>query len=185
MANNVTAAKPKIGGAVYVAASGTTLPTDASTALAEGYTCLGYISDDGLTNSNNIQSDVIKSWGGDEVLVVYQGREDNFSYTLIEAMSVEVLKQVYGDENVTGDLTTGIKIVVKSNIVLPEQVIVIDMLLKDDALKRIVIPCARVSEVGDIKYSDSDAVGYETTIKASPDANGATHYEYIKAASNG
>lgn len=185
MANNVTAAKPKIGGAVYVAASGTALPADASTALAEAYTCLGYISDDGMTNSNNIQSDVIKAWGGDEVLVVYQGREDSFSYTLIEAMNVDVLKQVYGDSNVTGDMATGIKIVVKSNIALPEQVIVVDMLLKDDALKRIVIPCARVSSVGDIKYSDSEAVGYETTVKASPDSNGATHYEYIKSASNG
>ena len=34
-ANNVTAGKPKIGGAVYRAPKGTTLPTDATSALAQ------------------------------------------------------------------------------------------------------------------------------------------------------
>lgn len=39
---------------------------------------------------------------------------------------------------------------------------------------------ARFTEVGDIVYKDDDAIGYETTLSAVPDANGQTHYEYIK-----
>lgn len=31
-----------------------------------------------------------------------------------------------------------------------------------------------------IVYKDDDAIGYETTLSAVPDANGQTHYEYIK-----
>ena len=44
----VTAGKPKVGGALFRAPAGTALPTDAVTALAEAYKCLGYVSEDGV-----------------------------------------------------------------------------------------------------------------------------------------
>ena len=56
----------------------------------------------------------------------------------------------------------------------------IDMILRG-ALKRIVIPNGKVSEVGEISYSDDDATGYETTLTCMPDSDGNSHYEYIKA----
>jgi hypothetical protein len=53
------------------------------------------------------------------------------------------------------------------------------MALKNNTIKRIVIPDAGVSGVGDVTYADGSAVGYETTISAMPDGNGDTHFEYI------
>lgn len=185
MGNNVSAAKPATGGAVSVAPSGTTLPTDAVTALGEAFKKLGYISENGLTNSNSINSDTIKAWGGDEVLVTQNGREVNFRFALLESTNAEVLKLVYGDENVTGTIAAGLSVAAKSNIELPEQVFVIDMIMKDDTKKRIVIPAGRISSVGDVTYVDNDAIMYDVTVTAIPDASGSTHYEYIKAASNG
>ena len=60
----VTAAKPRVAGVVYRAPKGTTLPTDATTALADTFKSLGYLSEDGFTNNYEISSEDIREMGG-------------------------------------------------------------------------------------------------------------------------
>lgn len=178
-ATKVTAGKPMTGGAIFTAALGTSLPTTVNATLAAAFENVGYISDSGVVNSNSPSSTAIKAWGGDTVLDVQTEKPDTFKFTLIEAKNVTALGLVYGTENVTGTLNTGITIEANSK----EQVaksIVIDMLLSNNTAKRIVLPNCKVTAVSDITYSDSAAVGYEITVSCYPDTNGNTHYEYIK-----
>lgn len=177
-AQNVTASKPKTGGAVFRAPLGTKLPASATEALDPAFKSLGHISEEGLTNTNSPTSEKLKAWGGDTVLNFQTEKPDTFKFKMIEAHNVEVLKSIYGDDNVTGDLSTGIH--VKANSKQQDDYCwVFDMVQKGNVAKRIVVPYASVTNVGEIIYADNKAVSYDTTISAVPDANGDCHHEYM------
>lgn len=175
--SNVSAGKAKVGGAVYHAALGTTLPTSTSAALTD-FAELGYVSDAGLVNSGAISNTAIKAWGGDTVLNIQTDKADTFQFTLIEVLNVDVLKVIFGDSNVTGTLATGITINVNSDEQEDGEWI-FDIAMRDGAAKRVVIPCGKITAIGDVTYSDSAAVGYQVTVSAQPDSAGNTHYEYV------
>ena len=176
-AKNVSASKPKVGGAIFRAPLGTELPKDTETELNAAFKELGYCS-----ASLSFAFTVIPV---SSVPVTFLSpctvlRTSTFKMKLIEVLNVEVLKTVHGDKNVTGTLDTGIT--VKANDKEAEQSAwVIDMILKN-AVKRIVIPAANITELGEVTYKDNEATGYEITLTAVPDKDGQTHYEYIKAA---
>lgn len=179
-AENVTAGKPKIGGAIFVAPVGTTLPDSTSSALNSTFKNLGYISTDGVTNSNSMASNNVKAWGGNTVLNTQTDKPDDFKFKLLEVLNVDVLKTVYGANNVTEDSVSGEIEITANAEELTEMSWVIDMVLRNGTKKRVVIPSAKVSAIADIVYKDDDAVAYDTTISAVPDEDGNTHYEYIK-----
>ena len=179
--SNVTAGKPNVSGAIYYAELGTTLPDDTSDSLS-AFTELGYASEDGVTNTNSPESEVIRAWGEFIVLTVQNSKDDTFKVKLIEALNEDVLKAVYGSGHVTA---TSEGFMVEATADEAEAYSwVIDMVMRDNTAKRIVIPNAKITELGDIVYTDNEAVGYEITLTCMPDEDGVNHYEYFKEAAS-
>ena len=185
-ATNVSVGKPNVSGAIYRAtrSSNLTVPTNASASLSSDYKCLGYISEDGVTNSLSMDSDKVKAWGGDTVLAFQTDKDDTFEFTLLEILNDDTLKAVFGASNVT---VTAASVSAPKSIAInvnsdeqDEAVWVIDMVMRGDNPKRIVIPYGKITEMGEITYKDDEAVGYNVTITCTADSSGNTHYEYME-----
>lgn len=85
-------------------------------------------------------------------------------------------------EKTGGGRSTGLK--VKANAKEQQDACwVVETILNGDTVKRVVVPCAKITEIEDIAYKDDEALGYGVTISATPDSAGNTHYEYLKKGS--
>lgn len=183
---NVSTGKPKVKGAIFAAPIGTTLPTSALSPLDSAFKELGYTSDDGFTQNMTKESNDIKAWGGDVVLSPQTDYSDGMTMTLIEVLNTDTLKVVYGEDNVSGDLDSGI--VVRANSNEAENYSwVVDILMTGNVIKRIVVPTAKLKEMSEINYKDDEAVGFECTFQAFPyaDYDGDTHREFIQKSGGG
>ena len=186
-ASNVSVGKPAVAGAVFRAPLGTTLPTSPEASLNAAFKCLGYISSDGVTNSQTRDTTDVAAWGGDVVLNPQTKKTDSFKMKLIESLNLEVIKATYGDANVSGtSLTDGITISANSKE-LDHAAWVIDRIYNDGTKSRTVIPDGQPVTVEDIVYKDDEAVAFGLEIKANPYAtwSGDTHKEYLKKTTSG
>lgn len=182
-ANQVSVGKPMAAGGVYAGDIATQAPTDATTPLSAAIKGLGYVSDDGLTNSLDMDTETVTAWGGDTVLTVATSRNETFTWTFIESLSVDVLREVYGQDNVTAEDEN--LVVIHNNSELPQRLYVFEILLTGGKVKRIVVPNGKITEIGDVQYVDGEPIGYEVTLSCSPDAAGNTVYEYIAEIAGG
>lgn len=180
-ADNVSFGKPKATGAVYVAPAGTTLPTTAWETLNAAFEGMGYVSEDGLVNSVESDTEEVNAWGGDLVLVGQTTFKEMFTVNLIET-NENALKVYYGDDNVTVEVNGSITVRQTSEM-LPHVVVVFELVLTGGRIKRIVVPNAQIADrSGEITYVDGEAITYPAMFVAYPDENGQTHAEYIATA---
>lgn len=175
---NVSSAKGVKGGYIFVAPTGTALPTDIKTKLAEAFLNLGFISEDGYTESEETDANELKDMNGDLMDSATTSRVESAKLTLAE-IKAQTLKVMYGADNVT-DLD-GI-ITVKHNGNKDEAwSIVLELVLKNGRRWRKVVPAAKSSELDDIKLAVSEIAGRQITFKYLVDSNGNTCYDYIES----
>lgn len=181
--SNVIAGKPLVTGGVWIGALVTAAPTNATTALAGGFTATGYIGEDGLTETVDRSTDKIKAWGGDIVKIVQSDFSTTYQFTFLETTNTDVLKAVYGDSNVTvtsAGVSAGTLRTIKINgDTLPQKSYVFEV--KDDLARiRIYVPKGQVIEVGEVTYVDTDVIGYQVTVEAFKDATlGANAVKFV------
>lgn len=179
---NVVSGKPLATGGVLIGDAGAALPEDATTAPGASFVAAGYIGEDGVTEGGERSTEKIKAWGGDTVKVVQTEHSLTYSFVFIETLNADVLKAVYGDENVTttpATASTGtLHKVLVTGKTLPHKSYIFEV--KDgDARIRIAIADGQITEVGEITYSDAEVIGYEVTIECFADANGVKATKYL------
>ncbi len=179
--SNVSLGKPLAKGCVYIAPSGTPLPTDATSALDAAFNCVGYISEDGITNAADTDNTEVKDMGGVTVLKEISSYGETYQFAMLE-LNENSAKLRYGSENVTVNSDGSLRI----DHAMPQSesfVVIIEILLTGNKVKRIIIADATVSEFGDITYSSGDAITYDVTLAANPSEQlgGASSREYVAA----
>lgn len=177
-AKNVTTGVRRSLGGVFRAPIGTTLPSDADSALDADYKDMGYISEDGITKSRSVDSQDIIEWGGTTVHVIQTSKTVTFQFKDIETLNLDAIKAVYGAANVDGSIAAGLEVI--ENDAEPEEAIwVIDIATLGGVLERIVIPRGKITELGDEVYKRDEAVGYDITITCLPDEDGNKVYTFM------
>lgn len=164
-------------GKIYVAPYGTSAPTDASTALPTTWQNFGYVSEEGIVISENAESTELVSWGGVPVKTTKTKYSEKIAFTPIEVNEV-VLKQTYGDDNVTvtaGSGTTPTKIVAShTSDDLPAVAICVDVVHSDTVKGRYYASNAQLVERGDLTLAGTDAAGRELGFQCNPGTDGKT-----------
>lgn len=174
---STVAANVNVGytGGVYFADTDTDLPTDATTTLDVDFVEVGYLGEDGITQSISESSQQIKAWqAGDIVRMMQTDQSVSYKFTMIESNS-NTLAAYFGDDNYSAGVGT-----IKAGQ-MPRKAWVLYVV--DGASKiRVVIPNGQITERGDVVFQTASAIGYTITIEAFPDSEGAKSYTYYDTA---
>ena len=174
---DATNVKVAVTGAVYVAPTGSTAPVDAATMPDAAFVSVGYISEDGVKEANDTETEEIKAWqNSDIVRKTITKSETSYQFTMIETNS-ESLSLFYGKAvapaattHVIGGALTG------------QVSVIIDVIDGTQTIRR-YIPSCEVTERGEVTLAASDALAYDTTVTCYPDSGigGSVEVHYAEA----
>jgi len=170
MTLDATQVRVGISGELYKAALGSTAPTDATTALDAAFVGLGYVSEDGVTESWDDSVDDIVAWqGATTVRSATTESTSSLELTLIQT-SAAVLEAFHRGSTVTEPEVGEYQIdVVPINA--DPSAWVLDV-VDGTKLIRIYVGNGEVVERGEIMYANGEPIGYPLTIRCYPDASG-------------
>lgn len=178
---NVSVGKGVKGGYLFSAPVGTPLPTRFDTTaddLDEAWVNLGYISEDGMNNPIDNESNPFTDLNGDTIENAASTYTETWVFTLVEQRAAS-LSEEYGHDNVTDEEG---QITAKHNSKSKHyRSYVALLILKDGRRQTSVIPMGQVTSVGEKQYNSSNLVGRELTVTCFPDENGDHVIDYIQS----
>lgn len=185
--NNVSTGKPVATGCVFVgphydpnAQSPITLPTElGADGSLTGYECVGYLSEDGITDSVETSTTELKVYGGVIVDTTLDEFKELYKFTMVEILNQAAQKLAWGTDAVgNGYVDHG-----PGGFNEDTRVIVVANQLKGGKVSFKVIPFGKLNSLSDISFKDDELVGYEVEILAASggyaDDPEATSREYI------
>jgi len=151
-----------------VGATTATAPT-LTTSTTTGFTDLGFVGEEGVTESPTKTTKAIKAWqAGATVRRVVTDGEYMLKLTLIES-SKAVIEAYYG-ATATSAATEG-SIAVVPTATGGQKSFIIDV-VDGSEKKRIYVATGEITETGDLVYKNGEAIGYPITITCYPTATG-------------
>ena len=179
---NVSLGKFKVGGYAYWAPAGTALPTDSESALDPAFQLIGYLSEDGITNTTDTNTTEVKDANGTTVMKVISSYAESYKFSMLEVLRVEAAKLRYNEDAVTGsDKSMTIKHQIPSDNGF---VLVFEIAMTGNVKDRLVIGNGTRAEFGDRQVHAGDAQVYDVTVSANDMGNGVTAIEYIGVAAS-
>jgi hypothetical protein len=170
-----TAVRVGTTGSFYVGPTSSTAPTNATSALV-GFTALGYISTDGVTETRDRSTNQIRAWqNSDLVREVVTESTATFQTMLLET-SAATLAAYYG---ATLNAATG-SIEVDPSATGGRKSFVIDVIDGADAI-RTYIPSGEILSVGEQVYQNGEPIGYDVTVTAYIGAGGFAFKKFYSA----
>lgn len=182
-ASNAIAAKPKVTGGLWVAPLGTAKPTNETTTLNASFKTPGYITEDGVTRGESRDTEVLKAWGGDTILVAQTGVEATLQTNLAEYLNEVTQGLIYGAGNVTvtpAGVSAGKKVSISGKLGTPSphNIWVLEM-FSGTATGRILFHDVQITEPDDVTYQDSELAARGVTATLYPDpATGEYFHEW-------
>jgi hypothetical protein len=162
------ATRPDDCAVFFRAPLGTTLPdlTDAPwDNLGADWMDHGWVDDSGITNSQKRDTTEHQAFGGDIVKVTFNKYTEHLKVTFLES-NVNVLKTVYGDDNVDVDTSAGYQqITVNHSALPPERYAYVARMIDGDKTRLLRVVEGQLIELGDVVYVNKDLVKYEATIE--------------------
>ena len=170
MALDASKVRVAVTGLVSVGLTTAAAPTLTSSALT-GFADLGYIGEDGVTQSaaEAGDSNPLKAWqNGDIVRTLYATSEGrpSWTFTLLETKKDAI--ELYYGTTVTSAVAEG-SFEIDTNDARLYKSFVLDVVDAAELI-RIYVPRGFVASVGDIVYANQEPIGYEVTVEGERDS---------------
>ncbi len=174
MALNSELARLGVTGALWVAPMGTTAPTGMED-WPDGFEDLGYISDDGVTESVDEDTEDFTPWQSNTpIRTEITSSVKTFQCTLWESKAATIgLFYRIGTSEMSTDSDGVVSFAEKGKPHRDPRCFGLDV-IDGTYHRRIIVPYGEVTERGDISYKSDEMIGYEITISAYPGSDGVS-----------
>ncbi len=153
----------------WFGATGTTAPTDATTALNAGFLNAGGISEEGLTVSFSKETTDVRFYGSRVVQrTVTTSEKQTFKLKFMEHNEVSLA--VFHGKTLTAivpAVSTG-AFSITTGISTQQRYAFVGQIVDGSNVTRIYCPNVEVTQQGDVQYSAGQPVGYDVTLTAYP-----------------
>jgi hypothetical protein len=179
MATNADAVEVAATGAVYMSTIGATAPTNSTAVWSTAWKELGFLSEDGWTENQGLDSEEIKAWqSGAVVRRVITGSRMELSFTAIET-NLQTLNLFYPGSTITQETGPPLetKVVIKLPAATPKA-FGFDVLDGSTRI-RVVVPSAELADRGEVSYVNGAPISYPVTLNVSPNASNELATKYV------